>query len=230
MPGSGRMRHAHQDQVHQIIQTHQTALIIDRPQRQRYSPPQPSHQRAEISRSVGAIHKRRANHDQLHAGIRGHFAQSQLGFVFRHGIGRMRRHRILCGKRLPAAFIAIDPDRTDKHKPAHARPSRASRQIHRPVNVYLAKLMQGIAGAFADHMHPAGQVHDNIGFDQCFTPVRSTVNAGNNFIPYASDGAFFYANRSDHCDPTPCRLGTQGPADKTIRSRYQNFHIIRKFS
>ena len=102
-----RVIEAGDDQVDQVIQRHQTTLVVHGAERQRKAPIQRTHQPTEVARHAGPEHKRWANDDDFKARLAGQASETQFGLVLRNCVGGVRRGIVVCVERPIEGLVPV---------------------------------------------------------------------------------------------------------------------------
>src|SRR5437879_1828830 len=107
------MLDADNDKVHQVIQPHQAAAVVNRPQWKRQAPRDGAHQRLKTRCDAGPVYQWRPDDHHFQAGLVGNALQTDLRLVLAYTI-RILRHS--CSRFLKESAFTVRLDGTEMHE------------------------------------------------------------------------------------------------------------------
>ena len=169
--GCGWMMDAGGDEVEQVAQTHQGAVVVDVGERERPSPLHGLDQRLEVGANTRSVYQGWADDHQLQARSLGDAGQCLLRLEFGASVGVLRPGLALSVKWLVGGRVfPQDFDGAQKNQAPHTEGGCGFGQSHGPQAVDLSERLKRVDLGLGHHMHAGGAMDD-------------TVDAGQRVIP-----------------------------------------------
>ena len=121
--------------------------------------------------------------------------------------------------------LTVHFDRTHINQPLHACCCRTPRQIRRAFDIHLAEFCQRIGLGVAHHMHTRSEMDHRLDIAQHLRPIRCAVDITSRDRFDIVSQLIRRSHRRPDRMTAPQQLGAKRPADKTICSGNQKFHI-----